>query len=59
MDLSSWVLNEPKSKIEGLINKNETIGLSTKKIPVKTVYWLAEYAGGEVLFHSDIYNLSK
>lgn len=59
MDLSSWVLNEPKKKIEELINKNETIGIPTKKIPVKTVYWLAENSGGEVLFHSDIYNLSK
>lgn len=59
MDLSSWVLNEPKKKIEELINKNETIGILTKKIPVKTVYWLAENAGGEVLFHSDIYNLYK
>jgi murein L,D-transpeptidase YcbB/YkuD len=59
MDLSSWILNEPKKKIEGLINKNQTIGLPTKKIPVKTVYWLAENVGEEVLFHSDIYSLSK
>ena len=59
MDLSSWVLNEPKNKIESLISKNATISIPAKKIPVKTVYWLAENTGDETLYHLDIYNRSK
>jgi murein L,D-transpeptidase YcbB/YkuD len=59
LELASWVLDQPKEKIVKTIQKNQTIHLPVKKIPVKTVYWLAENMNDDVLFHLDIYNYFK
>jgi murein L,D-transpeptidase YcbB/YkuD len=59
LELASWVLDQPKEKIIKAIETNQTTHLPVKKVPVKTVYWLAENMNEEVLFHLDIYNYFK
>lgn len=59
LELASWVLDQPKEKIVKTIETKQTMHLPVKKIPVKTVYWLAENINQDILFHLDIYNYFK
>lgn len=53
-ELAGWVLGE-NSRIERELADRRTRRLPAERLPVHTVYWLAEVVNGKVIFHRDIY----
>lgn len=58
-ELAAWMLGKTPSDVDKELEDRRTRRLNVDKIPVFTVYWLAEPAGGKMVFHRDVYGRSK
>ena len=58
-ELAAWMLEKKAADVEVDLLDRRTRRLKVEKIPVFTVYWLAEPMGGKIVFHRDIYGRFK
>ena len=55
-ELAAWMLGKATSDIDKELLNRHTRRLDVEKIPVFTVYWLADVVGEHVVFYRDIYD---